>query len=90
MRTSKLIPSILVTFGTNSALFGSVANASGFTDVYGIVDESCTEVGPACVPFILENVKMGISYQHRDGVQGYRYINYDISPDGVFWIAFPN
>jgi hypothetical protein len=80
----------LMNFRLNSTLFGSRANATGFTDVYGIVDPGCTEVGPTCVPFVLENVRTDIDYQHRDGVQDYGKINYDISPPDTWWITFPN
>lgn len=85
----------LVDFRLNGQLFGSRANASGFTDVYGIPNSSCTAAGPNCVPYSFENVRTDISYQHRDDAHGLRYRSYDVhfngntsSPSG--WIKFPN
>jgi hypothetical protein len=36
-------------------------NAGGFTDRYGNVVTACISVGPACVPFSLDNVPIGLA-----------------------------
>lgn len=42
---------------------------TGFTDIQGRIDESCTQISATCVPVILDNVPVGYSNFSRAGGQ---------------------
>ena len=69
-------------------------NFSGFTDVQGNIDDSCTETGPNCVPLIIENAPAGLATFSLpiNNVPLTAFADYDIYFDGVTsgWIQYPN
>jgi len=63
----------------------------GYTNRSGEIVEGCTEIGLDCVP--LQIIDMPVAdYQYRDGRHGLAdgRADYDTSPGGEFWIAYPN
>lgn len=59
---------------------------AGFTDRYGLVNESCTAVGLDCIPTLIEP-----PFQLWSQTVDNRPIReFDYSPEGTFWIDFPN
>lgn len=80
---------------------GGKMNFSGFTDLEGFIDESCTQAGPVCVPLEIENVDSSESFGFRLNVGGPQnnpalfpideYAKeYDLAPEGTFWLKYPN
>lgn len=65
--------------------YDGVLNYSGYTNRYGVVVEGCTEAGLDCVPLELENVTTNIF-----SFSGTEMREYDVSPDGEWWIEYPN
>ena len=65
-------------------------NRSGFTNLYGFIDSSCTAANLTCAPFSLVNVPTG-GFQYRDDAFGIGKKQYDVlfngQPSG--WIKFP-
>jgi hypothetical protein len=61
----------------------------GYTDRYGQIVNNCTSVGLDCVPLQIIGMPVG-RYQYRDDTLGVKETNYDTSPSGQYWIAFPN
>ena len=59
-----------------------------FVDQFGVDAPSCTSIGPDCVPFEAVNLPPGVfgAFQplSPNTFEG------DISPDGEFWIEYPN
>lgn len=72
------------------ALFdtGGRANYNGFSDRWGNPVEGCTEAGLDCVPLVLENMPLGKAQLGLSSVG--EAIEFDLSPDGEFWIEYPN
>lgn len=73
-----------------------VINFQGFTDKQGNIDPSCKTKTAACIPVVFQNVPAGIEtarYNIRSfiskGVIGV-VPEYDSSPEGVYWIEYPN
>jgi hypothetical protein len=67
-------------------------NRTGFTNLYGVIDATCTAPGPTCVPFEITNAIAGYGYQHRDADSGIPAKQYDVlfnyQPSG--WITYPD
>ncbi|MCB0167909.1 MAG: hypothetical protein KDI79_27020 [Anaerolineae bacterium] len=63
-----------------------IVNYKGWTNRYGDVVNNCSAPGLDCVPYVLENVPVGY-YQYRND----KFIeDYDTSPNGQYWIGYPN
>jgi hypothetical protein len=65
---------------------------NGFTDRYGNIVDGCTEVGLDCVPLEIIEMPVG-NYQFRDDTHGLGDDgrgDFDLSPDGEYWIGYPN
>jgi|GEM_PF-1803526 len=65
----------------------------GFTDRYGKVNQDCEEVGLDCVPLVIVHAPVGgeIKYQDSDfGIPSAGTQDFDTSPPGEWWIAYPN
>ncbi len=69
------------------------SNFNGFTDRYGRLAENCTIITVDCIPLIIENAPLG-RVNHRDDrdldLPSRGSVDFDISPDGVWWIEYPN
>jgi hypothetical protein len=69
-------------------------NYTGFTDVQGNIDESCTEIGPDCVPLIIENAPAGVATFGLPvtNIPLTAFPDYDVYFDGLIsgWIQYPN
>jgi hypothetical protein len=72
---------------------GGFSTYSGYTDRFGRIVESCESVSLDCIPVELENVPQGQA-QHRDDkhldLSTAGMTDFDISPEGEYWIKFPN
>lgn len=68
-----------------------LVNYDGYTNRHGEVVEGCTEIGLDCVPLQITNMPVG-SYQYRDDTHGLKdgRADHDTSPDGEWWITYPN
>ncbi|MDQ4079029.1 MAG: procyclic acidic repetitive family protein [Chloroflexota bacterium] len=64
-------------------------NFDGYADRYGNIVEGCTEAGVDCVPIQLENWPQGFIL-YRDDAHGMGMREYDTSPEGEWWIEYPN
>jgi hypothetical protein len=65
---------------------------NGYVDRYGNIVEGCTDIGLDCVPLVIEGLPIEPQDEHFT-----RYLvtvdamqEYDISPDGEWWIEYPN
>jgi hypothetical protein len=67
-------------------------NVSGFTNLYGMIDETCAAPGPTCAPFEIINAVQGFAYIHQDGARGLSYKQYDVlfNNQRSGWITYPN
>lgn len=69
------------------------ANLNIFTDRYGLPARDCQTIGLDCIPLIIEEAPIG-RVQHRDdrdlGLSTAGTQDFDISPEGVWWIEYPN
>ena len=67
-------------------------NMNGFSDRFGNPVSGCNTTNPDCVPFILENMPVGVAASGQDTGCGCNVWEYDIyfngKPSG--WIKFPN
>jgi len=64
----------------------------GYTNRHGEIVEDCTEVGLDCVPLQIIDMPVG-RFQYRDDAHGFGNdggTDYDTSPEGEFWITYPN
>ncbi len=69
----------------------------GYTNRYGDIVDNCASVGLDCVPVVAENFPIG-GCQNQDGIckSAYRGSteqdgwDADISPEGEWWIGYPN
>ncbi len=66
-----------------------IINLNAFTDQWGKIAPDCVAAGPACIPIQVQNLPLG-HYQYRDDSHGYQPTDHDVSPEGEFWIKFPN
>jgi hypothetical protein len=67
-----------------------IVTYSGYTDRDGKIVEGCTEVGLDCVPLEIIDMPVG-NYQYRDDTAGQGMgPDYDTSPEGIYWITYPN
>jgi hypothetical protein len=67
------------------------ADFSGFTDIQGRLNTSCTSASPTCVPLTLQHFPVGRIAFFTDGGNGVNAnIDFDTSPPGLFWIQWPN
>lgn len=66
------------------------ADYRGYTDRYGNLAQGCTAPALDCVPFSLAHVPVGVGAFQDPGNGGNAAQEYDVSPTGVRWIAFPN
>ncbi len=66
-----------------------IVNFSGYTDRWGKLMDTCTAPGPDCIPLEISNLPLG-HYQYRDDTHGFKPVDHDVSPEGEFWIKFPN
>lgn len=69
-----------------------LVNYEGYTNRHGEIVSGCTEVGLDCVPLQIINMPTGL-FQYRDDEHGRGNdggINFDTSPEGEYWIAYPN
>lgn len=81
----------LIAGSLNSALaVNGKINLSGFTNLYGFIDPSCTVASQTCAPFYAENMPVG-NFQYRDDAFGLGLTQYDILFNGQHsgWIQFP-
>ncbi len=60
----------------------------GYTDRYGVVNPDCKFVGLDCIPTLIEDGDGELSSMTTDGGRPIR--DYDTSPDGLWWIKYPN
>lgn len=67
---------------------GWVEEYRGWTNRYGDPAEGCSEPSPDCVPFWIVNwpLTSHFSYSQPGGL----HTEHDISPDGRWWIKYPN
>lgn len=65
-------------------------NFSGFTDLKGNIDQTCTTRSKTCVPFELENMPVGWAFFTDPGNGKNAAQEFDTSPSGLFWIEWPN
>lgn len=65
---------------------GDMLGFKGFTDRYGLVNESCTETGLDCIP-----TEIGTPFQFwQESADNRPMREFDYSPPGVYWIKYPN
>ena len=58
----------------------------GYTDRFGRTNTNCTSVGLDCIPGHIDPGKrIGVAYTDKFPPK-----EYDVSPDGVWWIKYPN
>lgn len=58
----------------------------GYTDRFGLVNTDCEGIGRDCIPtFIEEGYKFNLAYNERHAPR-----EYDTSPEGIWWIKYPN
>jgi hypothetical protein len=63
---------------------------TGYTDRYGQLAPNCTAPALDCVPLILKNVPVNVHVHYRADTHDYPEVDYDISPEGAYWIEYPN
>lgn len=66
------------------------ADYSGFTDRYGNTVSGCTAISLDCVPFAVVHAPVGYAHYDSNNCQCQDTREYDTSPAGQHWIAFPN
>lgn len=71
------------------------ANGTWYVDQYGNLRADCTNVGPTCIPMVLENVRVGVYHWKDTHAKVKPKAEYDTSPAqrGIgteWWIRFPN
>lgn len=70
-----------------------IVNYSGFTDLNGNIVSTCSAAGQNCVPLSIENAPVGkflYSFQAPNHDVAEITHDYDQSPEGVWWIQYPN
>ncbi|MFN8446999.1 MAG: hypothetical protein U0175_39760 [Caldilineaceae bacterium] len=70
-----------------------IVNYQGFTDLNGKVATNCTVAGQNCVPLVIEHAAVGrylYSFQAPTHDVAAITHDYDVSPEGVWWIQYPN
>ncbi|MEW5987209.1 MAG: hypothetical protein AB1791_11285 [Chloroflexota bacterium] len=67
-------------------------DGSYWTDRYGILVANCAQPALDCVPLSFDNVPIArMEYHDEDnGLPGAGAIEYDLSPEGEFWIEYEN
>lgn len=66
------------------------ADWSGYTDRYGNIANGCTAPALDCVPLTMTHVPVGIGYYQDAGNGGAQAKEFDLSPNGVKWLRYPN
>ena len=96
-QNNSTIQAHVVSFGMpeQNADSNGILNQSGYVDRYGKEVFDCNEVGLDCIPYSYENVQaFSGRLEHRDdrdlGFPSAGNTEFDVSPDGVWWIRFPN
>lgn len=70
-----------------------IVNYNGFTDLNGNLSTSCAAVGQNCAPLIIEHAPVGrFLYSFQAPTHDVAEIthDYDQSPEGAWWIQYPN
>lgn len=66
---------------------------AGYTDKRGNIVSGCTAPGADCVPLVFDHAPVGMAGWNTptdNGKDANRWRDYDISPDPVWWIQYPN
>lgn len=68
-----------------------IINLKGYTNRHGELVEGCQAIGLDCVPLEIVDMPVG-SYQYRDDGHEIEVnqFDYDSSPEGEYWITYPN
>lgn len=66
----------------------------GFTDRYGNLVSNCSGVGLDCIPLLIQHLPLAnaetTEFLYEDDLQGIWMREYDMSPNGEWWIEYPN